>query len=60
MAYVLKLVLFTLRGFIGTWLVLLGRWGDLSAFARELARLKAKELPRLRPQLLACVKALLA
>jgi hypothetical protein len=38
---------------LGAWLVLLGRWGDLVALARELTRLKAKELPRLPPQLLA-------
>jgi hypothetical protein len=29
---------------LGAWLVLLGRWGDLGAFARELARLEVKEL----------------
>ena len=38
---------------LGAWLVVLGHWGDLGAFARELARLKTKELPHLPLQLLA-------
>jgi hypothetical protein len=37
---------------LGTWLALLGHWGDLPAFARDLTRLKAKELPHLPQQLL--------
>jgi hypothetical protein len=38
---------------LGAWLVLLGHWGDLGAFARELARLKAKEMLHWPLQLLA-------
>jgi hypothetical protein len=38
---------------LGAWLVVLGHWGDLGAFARELARLKTKELPHSPLQLLA-------
>jgi hypothetical protein len=38
---------------LGAWLVFLGHWGDLGAFSRVLARLKAKELPHLPLQLLA-------
>ena len=52
-AYVLKWVLFAFRGL--SWHVTCppGPLGDLGAFARELARLKGKELPHLPLQLLA-------
>ena len=54
MAYVLKWVLFVIRGLSWrAWLGLLGRWGDLGALARELALFKAKELPHWPSQLLA-------
>jgi hypothetical protein len=43
----------SLEDCLGAWLVLLGHWGDLGAFTRELARLKAKEMLHWPLQLLA-------
>ena len=39
--------------FLGAWLVLLGHWADLGAFARELVRLMASETIHWPLQLLA-------